>query len=173
MDGKRLRYRFAGWDLNLRTRRLTSPSGAIVPLTKGELDLLTALLQAPQRVPSPEQLLAASRVHDTKVFDRAIDVQILRLRRKLEVDRCAPVLIQTERGAGYILQRRSKSKEARYAEPARPAYRHLRPPDWGCRGRHPYDQEFGDERHARSLRAAEAEVDALAAALTRSLALVA
>jgi two-component system, OmpR family, response regulator len=103
MNSKRIRYRFAGWDLDLRTRRLTSPSGEIVPLTKGELDLLTAFLQAPQRVLSREHLLAASRVDDTEVFDRAIDVQILRLRRKLEVDPSAPVLIQTERGAGYVL----------------------------------------------------------------------
>jgi two-component system OmpR family response regulator len=103
MNSKRIRYRFAGWDLDLRTRRLTSPSGEIVPLTKGELDLLTAFLQAPQRVLSREHLLAASRVDDTEVFDRAIDVQILRLRRKLEVDPSAPVLIQTKRGAGYVL----------------------------------------------------------------------
>jgi two-component system, OmpR family, response regulator len=101
-DSKRMRYRFAGWELNLRTRRLTSPSGADVPLTKGEFALLTVFLQSPQRVLTREHLLAASRVHDNEVFDRSIDVQILRLRRKLEIDPSAPVLIKTERGVGYI-----------------------------------------------------------------------
>jgi DNA-binding response OmpR family regulator len=97
------RYRFAGWELNLRTRRLLAPSGETVPLTKGELNLLVALLDAPQRVLSREQLLQASRVHDEEVFDRSIDVQILRLRRKLEPDPSNPKLIRTERGAGYVL----------------------------------------------------------------------
>jgi two-component system, OmpR family, response regulator len=101
-DAKRTRYRFAGWVLSLRNRRLTSPSGEIVPLTKGEFALLTALLQSPQRVLSRERLLGASRVHDHEVFDRSIDIQILRLRRKIEVDAAAPELIKTERGAGYI-----------------------------------------------------------------------
>jgi two-component system, OmpR family, response regulator len=101
-DAKRVQYRFAGWELNLRTRRLTSPSGEFVPLTKGELALLTALLQSPQRVLTREQLLAASRVHDNEVFDRSIDVQILRLRRKLEGDSSTPTLIKTERGVGYV-----------------------------------------------------------------------
>ena len=101
-DAKRTRYRFAGWELSLRNRRLTSPSGEIVPLTKGEFALLTALLQSPQRVLSREHLLGASRVHDNEVFDRSIDIQILRLRRKIEVDAAAPELIKTERGAGYI-----------------------------------------------------------------------
>ena len=101
-DTKRKRYRFANWELNLRSRRLTSPSGETVPLTKGEFALLTAFLESPQRVLSREQLLTASRVHDNEVFDRSIDVQILRLRRKIEVDATAPELIKTERGAGYI-----------------------------------------------------------------------
>jgi two-component system OmpR family response regulator len=99
---KRTRYRFAGWDLDLRTRRLTSPAGEPVPLTKGEFGLLMAFLQRPQQVLSREQLLAASRAHDDEVFDRSIDVQILRLRRKLEADPSEPEFIKTERGAGYI-----------------------------------------------------------------------
>jgi two-component system OmpR family response regulator len=101
-DAKRMRYRFAGWELNLRTRRLASPTGENVPLTKGELALLTAFLQSPERVLTREQLLAASRVHDNEVFDRSIDVQILRLRRRLEADPSAPTLIRTERGVGYV-----------------------------------------------------------------------
>jgi two-component system OmpR family response regulator len=101
-DGKRTRYRFAGWELSLRTRRLVSPAGETVALTKGEFGLLTVFLQSPQRVLTREHLLAASRVHDNEVFDRSIDVQILRLRRKLEVDPSAPALIKTERGVGYV-----------------------------------------------------------------------
>lgn len=100
---KRARYRFAGWELDLRTRRLTSPDGATVALTAGEFNLLLAFVRSPQQVLSREQLLAASRVHDDEVFDRSIDIQILRLRRKLEADPSAPRLICTERGAGYIL----------------------------------------------------------------------
>jgi DNA-binding response OmpR family regulator len=101
-DAKRIRYCFAGWELNLRTRRLKSPSGANVPLTKGEFALLAVFLQSPQHVLTREHLLAASRVHNNEVFDRSIDVQILRLRRKLEVDPSAPTLIKTERGVGYV-----------------------------------------------------------------------
>lgn len=101
-DGKRMTYRFAGWQLNLHKRQLTSPAGDRVPLTKGEFGLLVAFLRSPQRVLSREQLLAASRVHDDEVYDRSVDVQILRLRRKLESDPSEPVLIRTERGTGYV-----------------------------------------------------------------------
>lgn len=101
-DEKRTKYRFASWELNLRTRRLTSPAGDPVPLTKGEFGLLAAFLRSPQRVLSREQLLAASRVHDDEVYDRSVDVQILRLRRKLESDPSEPEIIRTERGVGYV-----------------------------------------------------------------------
>jgi DNA-binding response OmpR family regulator len=100
---KRTRYRFAGWELNLRTRQLISPTGAGTALTAGEFNLLGALLRSPQQVLSREQLLAASRVHDEEVLDRSVDIQILRLRRKLEANPSEPQLIRTERGAGYIL----------------------------------------------------------------------
>src|SRR5262249_37121607 len=99
---KRIRYRFAGWELNMRTRRLTSPTGDTAPLTAGEFNLLAAFLQSPQRVLSREHLLAASRVHDEEVYDRSVDIQILRLRRKLEANPSEPQLIRTERGAGYV-----------------------------------------------------------------------
>jgi two-component system, OmpR family, response regulator len=99
---QRARYRFAGWELDGRTRRLISPAGESLPLTAGELNLLLAFLRSPQHVLSREQLLAATRVHAEEVFDRSIDVQILRLRRKLEIDPSAPRLITTERGAGYV-----------------------------------------------------------------------
>jgi len=94
-------YRFSGWQLNRRTRKLTDPNGADVVLTKGEYALLVAFLNAPQRPLSREHLLQATRVHED-VFDRSIDVQILRLRRKLERDPSAPQIIQTERGVGYV-----------------------------------------------------------------------
>lgn len=100
--GEPTRYRFAGWQLSTRTRRLDSPDGESVSLTKGEFSLLVAFLQSPQRVLSREALLEASRLHGGEVIDRSIDVQILRLRRKLEADPSVPALIKTERGAGYI-----------------------------------------------------------------------
>ena len=74
----------------MRRRRLTSPAGEAVTLTAGEFNLLAAFVRSPQQVLSREQLLAATRVHDEEVFDRSIDVQILRLRRKLEADPSNP-----------------------------------------------------------------------------------
>lgn len=94
------RYSFAGWQLDRRTRKLFAPDGDQVVLTKGEFALLTAFLDAPQRPLSREHLLQATRVNDD-LFDRSIDVQVLRLRRKLETDASAPKMIQTERGVGY------------------------------------------------------------------------
>jgi two-component system, OmpR family, response regulator len=98
---KRTLYRFGDWVLNLRTRQLTAPGGEPVVLTHGEFSLLAAFLQSPQRVLSREQLPAATRMHED-IFDRSVDAQILRLRRKLEADPSRPALIRTERGVGYI-----------------------------------------------------------------------
>jgi two-component system, OmpR family, response regulator len=92
--------KFGGWQLDRRQRRLIDPSGSEVSLTKGEYALLTAFLDAPLRPLSREQLLQATRVHED-IFDRSIDVQILRLRRKLETDPSTPQIIRTERGVGY------------------------------------------------------------------------
>jgi len=100
-DPERGRFRFGGWQLDQRLRRLIDPRGGQVALTKGEYALLTAFLDAPQLPLSREQLLQATRVHED-IFDRSIDVQILRLRRKLEPDPSAPQIIQTERGVGYV-----------------------------------------------------------------------
>ena len=100
-DPERGRFRFSGWQLDRKVRRLTDPAGTPVALTKGEYALLVAFLDAPQRPLSREHLLQATRVHED-VFDRSIDVQILRLRRKLERDPSAPRVIQTERGVGYV-----------------------------------------------------------------------
>lgn len=93
-------FRFADWSFDQRQRELTSPAGETVPLTKGEYALLSAFVHAPRRTLSREHLLQATRVHEN-VFDRSIDVQILRLRRKLEDDPRAPRFIRTERGIGY------------------------------------------------------------------------
>ncbi|MGF7131234.1 two-component system OmpR family response regulator [Paraburkholderia sp. EB58] len=93
-------YRFAGWELNIGTRKLTSPAGIRIDLTNGEFSLLSAFLAAPGRVLTRDQLLEASRLYDD-VFDRSIDVQILRLRRKIEENPSTPQFIKTERGAGY------------------------------------------------------------------------
>ena len=97
-------YRFAGWDLNLRLRRLTAPDGRTVPLRNGEFNLLIAFLSTPQRVLAREQLLDLSRLHNAEVYDRSVDVQVGRLRRKMEADPRAPTLIVTERGAGYVFK---------------------------------------------------------------------
>jgi two-component system OmpR family response regulator len=93
--------RFGGWHLDRRARRLTDPGGAVVALTKSEYALLLAFIDAPHRPLTREHLLQATRIHED-VFDRAIDVQILRLRRKLEIDPSAPRIIRTERGVGYV-----------------------------------------------------------------------
>jgi two-component system OmpR family response regulator len=95
-------FRFGGWELDLRSRRLTSNDGERVELTHAEFALLAAFLGAPERILSREQLLELSRGNDENVFDRSIDVQILRLRRKIESDPSRPKLIRTERGAGYF-----------------------------------------------------------------------
>jgi len=93
-------YRFAGWELRMGTRRLISPEGKAVQLSSGEFSLLAAFLKAPRQILSRDQLLEATRLYDD-VYDRSIDVQILRLRRKIEADPAEPKLIRTERGAGY------------------------------------------------------------------------
>jgi len=95
-------YRFAGWELSVRLRRLNSPRGEPVALTNSEFNLLVAFLAAPRRVLSREQLLALSRLHDDEVYDRSIDVQVGRLRRKIDSDSDGLALIRTERGAGYV-----------------------------------------------------------------------
>jgi DNA-binding response OmpR family regulator len=82
-------------------RRLTNAKGEPIALTKGEYALLIAFLDAPQKPLTREHLLQATRLHDD-VYDRSIDVQVLRLRRKLETDPSAPSVVRTERGVGYV-----------------------------------------------------------------------
>jgi two-component system OmpR family response regulator len=95
-------YRFGKWELNIGLRKLRNPQGVLVDLTKGEFSLLAAFLSSPQRVLTRDQLLDLSRLHNAEVYDRTIDVQILRLRRKIEADPAQPEFITTERGAGYV-----------------------------------------------------------------------
>ena len=95
-------YRFVGFELNVRLRRLTAPDESGVPLTNSEFNLLAGFLAAPQRVLSRDQLLSMSRLHNDEVYDRSVDVQVGRLRRKLEAAKPSVELIRTERGAGYV-----------------------------------------------------------------------
>ena len=94
--------RFAGWTLDLDARRLESPQKNVVELTTGEFDLLAVLVKAPGRVHSRDELLAVTRNREAGPFDRTIDVQIGRLRRKIEADPQHPELIKSIRGAGYL-----------------------------------------------------------------------
>lgn len=94
-------YRFADFELNLRTRRLKRREAAAIELTNKEFNLLAAMVAAPQRILTRDQLLEASRVYDNEVYDRSIDVLVLRLRRKIEEDPSQPRFIVTERGVGY------------------------------------------------------------------------
>jgi DNA-binding response OmpR family regulator len=95
-------YRFGSWELNVGLRKLKSADGRVVELTNGEFSLLAAFVSAPQRVLTRDQLLDLSRLHNAEVYDRSIDVQILRLRRKIEPDPAHPRFIKTERGVGYL-----------------------------------------------------------------------
>src|SRR5271167_543915 len=99
-------YRFDGWELNLNTRRLKAPSGQLVPLSNGEFSLLVVLLGSANRVLARDQLLDMSRLHGDDVYNRSVNTQILRLRRKLESDPAKPRYIRTERGAGYVFSAR-------------------------------------------------------------------
>jgi len=93
---------FAGWRLEAATRQLFSPTNALVPLPAGEFDLLLALAERPQRVLTRDQLLDLSRGRTSNVFDRSVDVQISRLRGKIETDPKNPQLIKTVRSGGYV-----------------------------------------------------------------------
>ena len=100
-DPDRGGYLFNGWRLERRSRRLLDPDGAEVPLSKCGFALLLAFVQAPQRALSREQLLQATRLHHD-IFDRSVDVQVLRLRRRLEGKPGGRQFIRTERGIGYV-----------------------------------------------------------------------
>lgn len=95
--------RFADWTLDAGRRQLRSPDGVLVEITGGEYDLLLAFLLNAQRVLNRDQLLDLTRGRVAGPMDRTIDVQVGRLRRKLEVDPKNPELIKTVRGGGYVL----------------------------------------------------------------------
>jgi two-component system OmpR family response regulator len=94
---------FAGWELDTGARRLTSPQGEDVALTSGEFDLLSTFAQHAGRVLSRDFLLEQTRGREAGPFDRTIDVQVGRLRKKLEADAEDPQIIKSVRGAGYIM----------------------------------------------------------------------
>jgi two-component system OmpR family response regulator len=93
---------FAGWAMDRRRREIESPDGVVISLTDGEFDLLLAFAERPQMVLTREQLLDLARGRSGKAFDRSIDMQVTRLRRKIEADPDEPVLIKTVRNKGYI-----------------------------------------------------------------------
>lgn len=101
-QASRSRARFAGWNLDLSSRELVSPSGGEVRLTTGEFDLLSAFVNNANQVLTRDRLLDLARNREAGPFDRTIDVQVGRLRRKLEDDPQNPTLIKTVRGSGYI-----------------------------------------------------------------------
>jgi two-component system OmpR family response regulator len=93
---------FENYVLDTQRREVISPDGAAIDLSGGEYDLLLAFVEHPNRVLSREQLLDFSRNRSAEPFDRSIDVQVSRLRRKLEAGASAATLIKTVRGAGYL-----------------------------------------------------------------------
>ncbi|MEU7656833.1 winged helix-turn-helix domain-containing protein, partial [Micromonospora taraxaci] len=93
----------AGWRLDVIHRQLNGADGSLVALRSGEFELLLALAQRPHRVLSRDQLLDLSRGRSANPFDRSVDVQISRIRRKIEPDPAQPTLIKTVRGGGYVL----------------------------------------------------------------------
>lgn len=101
---------FEGWTLDLLRRELRAADGADVALTAAEFELLRAFLLHPNRVLSRDQLMDLAKGRDWAAYDRTVDTQVLRLRRKIEADPARPLLIRTVRGAGYL-----------FAAPVRPA----------------------------------------------------
>lgn len=102
LAGKRADMMFNGWGLDTTRCELSNPQNEIVPLTQGEYALLLALMQHARRVLNREQLLELTHSESMDVFDRTIDVLIMRLRRKIERNPHQPALIKTIRGLGYV-----------------------------------------------------------------------
>jgi two-component system phosphate regulon response regulator OmpR len=97
---------FDRWRFDLGRRTLTAPEGADVPLTTGEFDLLKVFVDHPGRVLDRDQLMDLTRGRSWEAFDRSIDAQVARLRKKIEADPRHPALIKSVRGAGYIFAAR-------------------------------------------------------------------
>lgn len=106
---------FAGWRLDPGLRRVQSPEGLVVDLSSGEFDLLLALVEHPQRVLSRDQLLDLTNSRSEIPFDRSVDMQVSRLRSKIEVDPKKPDLIKTVRGGGYTFATKVERVEATHA----------------------------------------------------------
>lgn len=102
IGSRRCLLSFASWKLDSGMRRLESPDGLIVDLSTGEFDLLFAFVEHPRRVLSRDQLLDLTRGRSEAPFDRSVDMQVSRLRQKIEVDPANPELIKTVRGGGYL-----------------------------------------------------------------------
>ncbi len=94
---------FAGWCLDTAARLLSAPDGVVTPLSGGEYRLLRILLDHPNRVLNRDQLTEMIHGHEAEAYDRAIDVQVSRLRQRLRDDSREPTLIKTVRGEGYVL----------------------------------------------------------------------
>ncbi len=95
-------HKFEGWHLDAVRRTLRNPQGALVELTGGEFDLLLVFAERPRHVLTRDQLLDLTRGKEAAVLDRSIDVQVGRLRRKIEADPQLPALIKTVRSGGYV-----------------------------------------------------------------------
>lgn len=93
---------FEGWRLDMLRRELHRPDGAPVPLTAGEFDLLCAFVRHPNRVLNRDQLIDLVKGRDWAAYDRGVDTQVMRLRKKIEADPGHPCLIKTVRGSGYV-----------------------------------------------------------------------
>lgn len=94
-------FAFSGWQLNVAMRELYSPEQVLIPLTASEFDLLVAFVEHPQQVLSRDQLLELTKGYEA-ALDRSVDVQLSRLRRKIETNPKAPKIIKTVRGGGYL-----------------------------------------------------------------------
>jgi two-component system OmpR family response regulator len=102
-SGEVRRFRFGGWMLDTTARHLSTPEGVVMPLGGGEYRLLRVFLERPQRVLNRDQLLDLTQGREATPFDRSIDVQVSRLRRRLRDDPRNPAIIKTVRNEGYVL----------------------------------------------------------------------
>ncbi|NVJ91694.1 MAG: response regulator [Methylocystaceae bacterium] len=102
-------FRFNGWEFRPEQRELRTDEGVLVPLSRGEYELLDTFMRHPNRVLNRDQLLDMARGREALPFDRAIDVQVSRLRKKLKDDPKNPELIKTVRGGGYMFTAKVES----------------------------------------------------------------
>lgn len=102
-DNEIQRFRFAGWVLDVSARNLVAPDGVVIALSGGEYRLLRVFLQHPNRVLNRDQLLDLTQGREAAPFDRSIDIQVSRLRRRLGDDPRAAAILKTVRNEGYVL----------------------------------------------------------------------